>query len=91
MGKLFSDKPKYFEIQYLNSRDSIIPFLTDFFVPNKGNNILEIGSSEGGVLKYFTELGCICTGIELAQYKTVAKVSINRLYLIIPFFCSITF
>jgi SAM-dependent methyltransferase len=69
MGKLFSDKPRYFEIQYLNARDSIIPFLKDQFLPEKGNHILEIGSSEGGVLKAFTELECICTGIELAQYR----------------------
>jgi len=69
MSKLFSDKPRYFEIQYLNSKDSIISFLKNHFIPKKGNYVLEIGSSEGGVLKAFTELGCICTGIELAQYR----------------------
>lgn len=65
MGKLFADKPRYFEIQYLNSRDSIIPFLNGIYKPKSGDKVLEIGSSEGGVLKAFTELGCICTGIEL--------------------------
>ena len=69
MGKLFSDKPKYFEIQYLNSKHSIIPFLDGIYNPKAGDNVLEIGSSEGGVLKAFTELGCICTGIELAAYR----------------------
>jgi len=69
MGKLFSDKPKYFDIQYLNSKTSIIPFLKDFFIPKEGSHIMEIGSSEGGVLKAFTELGCICKGIELAAYR----------------------
>lgn len=69
MGKLYSDKPKYFEIQYLNSRDSILPFLQGIYNPKKGDRILEIGSSEGGVLKAFTELGCICTGIELEQAR----------------------
>lgn len=69
MGKLFSDKPRYFEIQYLNSRDSIIPFLEGIYTPKKNDNILEIGSSEGGVLRAFTELECKCTGIELAQYR----------------------
>ena len=69
MGKLFSDKPRYFEIQYLNSRDSIIPFLEGIYTPKVNDNILEIGSSEGGVLRAFTELGCKCTGIELAQYR----------------------
>lgn len=69
MSKLYSNKPKYFEIQYLNSRDSIIPFLKDVYEPKAGGRVLEIGSSEGGVLKSFTELGCICTGIELEQAR----------------------
>ena len=69
MSKLFSDKPKYFEIQYLNSKHSIIPFLKGIYTPKKDDAVLEIGSSEGGVLRAFTELGCNCTGIELAQYR----------------------
>lgn len=69
MGKLFSDKPRYFEIQYLNSKHSIIPFLNGIYDHKAGDNVLEIGSSEGGVLKAFTELNCICTGIELADYR----------------------
>lgn len=71
MSKLYSDKPKYFEIQYLNSRDSILPFLKDFYTPKAGDHVLEIGSSEGGVLKAFTEIGCICTGIEIEEARTV--------------------
>ena len=78
MGKLFSDKPKYFEIQYLNSKQSIIPFLDGIYTPKAGDNVLEIGSSEGGVLKAFTELGCKCTGIELAKYRVdLAKGFMN--------------
>lgn len=69
MSKPFSDKPRYFEIQYLNSKHSIIPFLTDIYVPKKGNYILEIGSAEGGVLKAFTDMSCICTGIELSASR----------------------
>ena len=69
MGKLYSDKPRYFEIQYLNSRDSIIPFLEGVYTPKKNDAILEIGSAEGGVLKAFTELECKCTGIELMEHR----------------------
>ncbi len=65
MSKLFLNKPRYFEVQYFNSRDSILPFLKGLFVPNSDKHVLEIGSSEGGVLKAFTELNCVCTGIEL--------------------------
>jgi len=69
MEKVFLDKPRYFEIQYLNSKKSIIPFLKDVYMPEAGDHILEIGSSEGGVLRAFTELGCICTGIELEDRR----------------------
>jgi 2-polyprenyl-3-methyl-5-hydroxy-6-metoxy-1,4-benzoquinol methylase len=69
MSKLFLDKPRYFEIQYLNSKDSIIPFLKGFFTPSEGKYVLEIGSSEGGVLKAFTECNCVCTGIELEDNR----------------------
>ena len=69
MGKLFSDKPRYFEIQYLNSKESIIPFLKGVYTPKEGDTILEIGSAEGGVLKAFTEIGCKCTGIELMERR----------------------
>ena len=69
MSKPFSDKPRYFEIQYLNSKHSIIPFLKDIYSPKKGDYILEIGSAEGGVLKAFTDIGCFCTGIELSASR----------------------
>lgn len=69
MTKLFSDKPKYFEIQYLNSKNSILPFIKDQIDVKEGIKVLEIGSAEGGVLKAFTEKGCICLGIELQDYR----------------------
>lgn len=69
MTKLQHNKPKYFEIQYLNSKSSIIPFLKGIYEPKAGDKIMEIGSAEGGVLKAFTDLGCICTGIELSPHR----------------------
>lgn len=69
MVKLQSDKPRYFEIQYLNSKNSILPFLEDHFTPSKEMNVLEIGSAEGGVLKAFSEKGCQCLGIELSESR----------------------
>jgi 2-polyprenyl-3-methyl-5-hydroxy-6-metoxy-1,4-benzoquinol methylase len=69
MNKLHLDKPLYFEIQYLNSKHSIIPFLKNHFSPSKDKNVLEIGSAEGGVLKAFSDLGCNCLGIELNKKR----------------------
>ena len=70
MQELHSNKPKYFEIQYLNSKESILPFLKDEFTNFTGKNILEIGSAEGGVLKAFIEEGSKCLGIELSEKRT---------------------
>lgn len=69
MIKLQQNKPKYFEIQYLNSKSSIIPFLKGIYEPKIGDKIMEIGSAEGGVLKAFTDLGCICSGVELSKAR----------------------
>lgn len=70
MQEIHQNKPRYFEIQYLNSKESIVPFVKDYFVPGKGKRVLEIGSAEGGVLKAFVEEGCQCVGIELSEGRT---------------------
>lgn len=76
MQKLHSDKSRYFEIQYLNSKESILPFIENYFVPKVGTRVLEIGSAEGGVLRPFVEEGSNCLGIELNP---------NRVKLVIDF------
>lgn len=63
------DKPRYFDIQYYNSRDYIIPFIENTGRPVTGLRVLEIGCAEGGVLKAFLEKECICTGIELSASR----------------------
>lgn len=70
MHGLHKNKPRYFEIQYLNAQSSIIPFLEGHFDPAKGKRVLEIGCAEGGVLKAFVERGCTCMGIELSPTRT---------------------
>ena len=70
MQEIHKDKPRYFEIQYLNSRESILPFVDDYFKPGDNNRVLEIGSAEGGVLKAFVEKGSHCVGIELSEERT---------------------
>jgi len=70
MQELHQDKPRYFEVQYLNSKESILPFLAEEFTTFDGKNILEIGSAEGGVLKAFVEKGSKCMGIELSENRT---------------------
>lgn len=69
MSHLSKNKPKYFEIQYLNSKSSIIPFVEDKANISKGARIMEIGSAEGGVLKAFVELDCQCLGVELSESR----------------------
>ncbi len=63
------DKPRYFEIQYLNSKNYILPFIQESIKVDSKLRVMEIGCAEGGVLKAFTELGCNCFGVELSASK----------------------
>lgn len=63
------NKPEYFNQQYLNSRNYVLPFIEETLKIEPSMRILEIGCAEGGVLKAFTERGCVCTGVELSPSK----------------------
>ncbi|HEX5624464.1 MAG TPA: class I SAM-dependent methyltransferase [Saprospiraceae bacterium] len=60
-----ADKIRYFEMQYLTSRDFIIPFIEAARPLRAGDRILEIGCAEAGVLKAFIERDLFCFGIDL--------------------------
>ena len=55
----------YFQFQFENAKKYVVPYVKEFVSLKEGTKVLEIGCGEAGVLKAFTELGCICTGIEL--------------------------
>lgn len=59
------DKATYFRFQFENAQRYVVPFVSPFINLKQKATVLEIGCGEAGVLKAFTELGCICTGIEL--------------------------
>src|SRR5687768_12088295 len=59
------DKQKYFQIQYENSKTSVLPFVREHLIITGETRVLEIGCAEAGVLKPFLELGATCVGIEL--------------------------
>ncbi len=65
MYDFHQDTQTYFDFQYLNSKNYIIPFVLEGRLAGKKLNVLEIGCAEAGVLKAFVELGHQCTGIEL--------------------------
>ena len=71
MEEFHKDKQRYFDIQFLNAKNSIVPFVSDHMDLNKDTHVLEIGCAEGGVLKAFIERGCTCTGIELSANRVV--------------------
>lgn len=78
MAHLISDLPKYFEIQYLNSRESIIPYIENDILINELTRVMEIGSAEGGVLKAFVERGCYCLGVELSSDRTKTAMEFQK-------------
>lgn len=69
MLEFHSDIKTYFHIQYLTSRDHIIPYLQDKMDLSSPIRVLEVGCGEAGVLKAFLEKGHHCTGIELEQKR----------------------
>ncbi|HMY84648.1 MAG: class I SAM-dependent methyltransferase [Saprospiraceae bacterium] len=69
MLEFHSDIKTYFNIQYLTSRDHIIPYLSQFMDTCSSIRVLEVGCGEAGVLKAFLERGHDCTGIELEQKR----------------------
>jgi SAM-dependent methyltransferase len=65
MFDFHQDRKRYFEIQYLNAKDYVIPFIEKVFPIKRGFRVLEIGAGEGGVLRAFIEKGCTAVGVEL--------------------------
>lgn len=59
------DRSVYFDWQYRNAKDSIVPFVNHLVEFQSGCNVLEIGCNDGGVLKAFTELGCHTVGVDI--------------------------
>jgi 2-polyprenyl-3-methyl-5-hydroxy-6-metoxy-1,4-benzoquinol methylase len=69
MFDFHKNKTRYFEMQYLASKDSIVPMIEKHIELKKGIRVLEVGCAEGGVLKAFLEKDCECMGIELMENR----------------------
>lgn len=65
MFEFHADRDRYFEIQLLNARQHVLPFIERRMPIRPGMRVLEIGCGEGGVLKAFLEKGCVGVGVEL--------------------------
>ncbi len=65
MFEFHRDRDRYFEIQWLNARQHVVPFVERSLPLAPGARVLEIGCGEGGVLKAFQERGCKGVGVEL--------------------------
>jgi len=56
-------------MQAENARQYLIPFIEQTFPLKQGMRVLEIGCGEAGVLKAFTDKGCIGVGVELHDFR----------------------
>lgn len=65
MFEFHLDRKRYFDIQFLNAKSYLVPFIKQCFLIKKDTRVLEIGCGEGGVLKAFIEKGCSGIGIDL--------------------------
>jgi len=64
-----NDAERYFNYQYLHSKEYIVPLVKEYLDFSQKLRILEIGSAEAGVLKAFTELGHDCVGVEISESR----------------------
>lgn len=71
MSFAFHSSPQQkFDQQYLNAQSHVLPFIEESGLQIvAGLRVLEIGCGEGGVLKAFTDKGCICVGVDLSAYR----------------------
>ncbi|MFN4284574.1 MAG: class I SAM-dependent methyltransferase [Lacibacter sp.] len=65
MFEFHTNRKRYFDIQYLNAKQYVIPFIEKVWPLHAGMRVLEIGCGEGGVLKAFVERDCNGVGVEL--------------------------
>lgn len=71
MFEFHGDRKRYFDIQVENTRKYVIPFIEVGKPIVSGTRVLEIGCGEAGVLKAFTERGCVGVGVELEEGRLV--------------------
>ncbi len=67
--KFHKERKIYFNQQFENAENYIVPFVNNISLKEGKTSILEIGCGEGGILKAFLNIGCIVTGIDLAENK----------------------
>ncbi|MGG9971899.1 class I SAM-dependent methyltransferase [Ferruginibacter sp. SUN002] len=71
MFEFHTDKKRYFDMQVDNTRKYVIPFIEQYKKVAPGTRVLEIGCGEAGVLKAFTDIGCVGVGVELDEPRLV--------------------
>ena len=71
MFEFHADRKRYFDIQADNARKYVIPFIEQYKPLTAGMRVLEIGCGEAGVLKAFTDRGCIAVGVELDEPRII--------------------
>ena len=69
MQKRHTDPLRYLNEQILSTQKHIVPFIESLKPITAGMQVLEIGCGEGGNLKPFLDLGCICTGVDFSTPK----------------------
>ena len=71
MFEFHADRKRYFDIQVDNTGKYVIPFIEKYIPIKDGTRVLEIGCGEAGVLKAFTDKGCVGVGVELDEPRLV--------------------
>ncbi|MCS6916873.1 MAG: class I SAM-dependent methyltransferase [Chitinophagales bacterium] len=70
MFSFHQDKEAYFRMQYEHAKHYVLPFMETVKPVKAGQQVLEVGCGEGGVLQAFLERGLRGTGVELSSDRS---------------------
>ncbi len=63
------NRQKYFDEQVRTVQKYVVPYIEYTRKISDGMRVLEIGCGEGGNLKPFLDIGCVCVGVDLSETK----------------------
>jgi SAM-dependent methyltransferase len=69
MHDFHQNRQWYFEMQTLNAKKYVIPFIEEKLKLTEGMKVLEVGCGEGGVLLAFVQKGCQGVGVDMDEAR----------------------
>ncbi|MBN8701743.1 MAG: class I SAM-dependent methyltransferase [Bacteroidetes bacterium] len=69
MQERYINRELYFNEQVYTTANFVVPYVQSVMQITSSTRVLEVGCGEGGNLKPFLDMGCLCVGIDLSETK----------------------